>query len=206
MLPAPSSTLSCQQPCPRAAGRSDASTASPRSNCRPACGEICGISVRSGHVLVRLALCAIAAALLWVITKAGRRRCHIMRAMCRRATSSPARSSSETIRRRHDKGPRSGPQPGDRRLRSERRRFWNSAAPSWKTTSANCWRPRNSARSVKLWDEFRLPLAAGHARADRRRTPAAIRSIPPRSVGRRRVRQVQDGAQRIDGPARSRRA
>ena len=117
-------------------------------------------NLRRGHVLVRLALCALAAVLLWVITAVGRRRSHITGAMCCRATSSPAPSLNDpTTRPRARPGTRPAAWPSPiydqdpTQLEQLRAKIENDvtqllAAETYEDAQA-------------IWEQFRLQLAEG---------------------------------------------
>ena len=91
-----------------AAKRSGASIASPRWSCRPACWGICWGHLRRGHVLVRLALCAVTAVLLWAITRGLGAAAAVSLGRC----SAARYRGPHAIRARGSRGDREGPRTG----------------------------------------------------------------------------------------------
>ena len=154
-------------------------------------------NLRRGHVLVRLALCAHRRRCCCGSSRAaGRRRCRITGAMCRRATSWPAPSSSDPTTR-----PRARPATQARSLAIAIYDQDPTQLEQLRAKIENDVTQLLAAESLRRRpdDLGTVPPAARrrHAAADGRRASRAVSKVSRVAFRRRRTRHVQDRAGRV---------
>ena len=143
--------------------------------------------LRRGHVLVRLALCAVAA-----IAAVGDHPGLGAAAAVSLGDVPPRDIVARTQFEKDDdeatrKSPRTGRKSGGRRLRPGPDADWSSCGPSWKTTSANWWPPKTSRTWTRCGANFELPLAEGTPEPTDEERQQQFQTIP-RSTFEARVR------------------